>query len=350
MPFADLASLPPVPVGGTPLFNSPAISIMSGFSNLWFKDDGRNPSASLKDRASAVAIAMAKEAGKSTIAAASTGNAASSLATLAASVSMKAVLFVPRTIPKPKLAQLLIHDAEVICLDFSYDRAFELCQTACEKYGWYSRNTAVNPFTGEGKKTAALEIASDLGWAPDAVICPVGDGCIIGGLYKGFYDLMQLGMIEKMPRLYGIQASGAAPLVKAYENNAEIEPIDEAKTIADSISVGYPRDGFKALRAVRETDGTMSSVADNQILGAQKILAARAGIFVEPAAAAALAGLLKLKNEKYLGNEENMVVLLTGHGLKDVERVINNIKTDIDIIKPDIDAITKKLITDKVIS
>ena len=343
MPFEELASMPPVPVGSTPLFQSPNLSNYIGIPQLWFKDDSRNPSGSLKDRASAVAIAMARESGLSTIAAASTGNAASSLATLAASAQMKAVLFVPKTIPKPKLAQLLIHNAQVICLDCDYDTAFDLCQEACKKFGWYNRNTAVNPFTGEGKKTAALEIACSLRKEPDVVICPVGDGCIISGLYKGFTDLMKLGLINPLPRLYGVQADGAAPVVKAFENNTDIERLNHTATLADSISVGYPRDGVKALRAVRNTNGGMIAVSDDAILEAQRYTASKGGIFIEPAAAAAIAGLFKLKDDKIINNADTIVVLLTGHGLKDIDTVMRNAHTDIEIIKPDLDSITEKI-------
>ncbi|MCP4583626.1 MAG: threonine synthase [candidate division Zixibacteria bacterium] len=342
LPLADIFDLPPIIVGDTPIFQSPALSQLTGIENLWIKDDGRNPSASLKDRASAIAIAMATEAGASIIATASTGNAASSLATLAASVSMKAVLFVPRDIPQPKLAQLLIHGAHVLKLDCDYDSAFDLCQTACEKFGWYNRNSAVNPFTGEGKKTAALEIARDLGGAPDTVVCPVGDGCIIGGLYKGFSDLKELGLTDKMPRLYGIQAEGASPVVKAFQDNDEIKPT-EAKTMADSISVGYPRDGVKALRAVKKSDGAMIAVSDDEIMEAQKILAAKGGIFAEPAASAAMAGMIRLLKKEDIEPQEKVVLLITGHGLKDIEAAFRNIQTDLEIIKPNIKSVENKI-------
>ena len=340
LPIANTANLPPLPVGDTPMFQSPGLS---GLADLWIKDDSRNPSASFKDRASAIAIAMAKEAGVSIIAAASTGNAASSLAALAASVSLKAVLFVPKSIPKPKLVQLLIHGAKVLKLDCDYDHAFDLCQAACEKFGWYNRNTAVNPFTGEGKKTAALEIARDLGHAPDTVICPVGDGCIISGLYKGFSDLKELGFIDRIPKLFGIQAEGANPLVKAFDNNDEIKPLEKIKTIADSISVGYPRDGIKALRAVRNTNGAMISVGDGEILEAQKLLASKGGIFAEPAASASMAGLVKLIDQKRVSPKEKVVLLITGHGLKDIDTALKNIQTDIKIIKPDIKSVEKEI-------
>lgn len=343
LPYKEFQSLPPVPVGGTPIFQSPILSKLFGLKNLWLKDDSRNPSASLKDRASATALAMAKESGATAIAVASTGNAASSLATLAPSMDMKAILFVPKSIPKPKLAQLSIHGAEIFCLDCDYDTAFDLCQTACSKFGWYNRNTAVNPFTGEGKKTAALEIACHSSEIPDAVICPVGDGCILSGLYKGFTDLKHLGLIDAIPRLYGIQASGAAPLVKAFDHNTEIIPISNTNTLADSISVGYPRDGVKAMRAVRNSNGAFIAVDDKLILEAQKLTASKAGIFIEPAAAAAIAGLISLKEKRQIRVDEKTVVLLTGHGLKDVDTVINSIAVDIEILKPSIDIISEKI-------
>lgn len=342
-PFNDFGDLPPLPVGQTPLILSPNLNSLTGIGQLWLKDDGRNPSASFKDRASAVAIAMAREANAPVIAAASTGNAASSLATLAASVSLKAVVFVPKNAPRPKLTQIMIHGAEVICLDCDYDHAFDLCQEACRKFGWYNRNTAVNPFTGEGKKSAALEIARDLGHAPQTVICSVGDGCIISGLYKGFGDLLGLGLIDKIPRLYGVQAKGANPLVRAFESNSEIVPLKKCNTLADSISVGYPRDGVKALRAVRQSSGAMISVSDDEIIAAQKTLAAKAGLFSEPAAAASYAGLLKLIDYGSIKNDEEVVILLTGHGLKDIDTAAQSISTKIEIIEPTIDAVSEKV-------
>ncbi|HBC47102.1 MAG TPA: threonine synthase [candidate division Zixibacteria bacterium] len=342
-PFKSRADLPPIPVGQTPQFKSDKLAKIAGLSELWIKDDGRNPSASFKDRASAVAIAMAHEAGANVIATASTGNAASSLATLAASTSLTTVVFVPRNAPRPKMIQIAIHGAHIIKLDCDYDHAFDFCQEACQKIGWYNRNTAVNPFTGEGKKSAALEIARDLGRVPDSVICPVGDGCIIGSLYKGFSDLLGLGLIDKLPRLYGIQAIGASPLVSAFVMDGEPIILSATETIADSISVGYPRDAAKALRAVRTTGGAMLAVTEEEILLAQRILAQNGGIFVEPAAAASYAGLLKLTESGQIDKDETTVVLLTGHGLKDIEAAATNIDTDIELISPDIDSIERKI-------
>ncbi len=342
-PFEHVGNLPPLSVGGTPYFQSPNLAELTGMNHLWFKDDGRNPSASLKDRASAVAIAMARESGADIIAVASTGNAASSLATLAAAVCMKAVLFVPGNVPQPKLVQIMIHGARILRLDCDYDTAFDLCQQACDRFGWYNRNTAVNPFTGEGKKSVALEIALDLGEAPDGVVCPVGDGCILGALYKGFADLKGLGLIDKLPRLFGVQAENADPLVKAIFLKREIEPQKDVKTIADSIAVGYPRDGHKALRAVKNTGGAIISVSDKEILSAQSTLASKGGIFAEPAASASYAGLTRLIENNQVDINEKIVVLLTGHGLKDIDTARGNVGSETDLIKPDIETIEKQL-------
>ncbi len=342
-PYRSRNSLPSIPLGQTPQFKSSKLAKAAGMRELWIKDDGRNPSASFKDRASAVALAMAHEKGAKVIATASTGNAASSLATLAASTSLKAVVFVPRNAPRPKLIQIAIHGANIIQLDSDYDKAFDLCQEACVKFGWYNRNTAVNPFTGEGKKSAALEIARDLGHAPDAVICPVGDGCIMGSLHKGFSDLYGLGLIEKFPRLYGIQAEGASPVVRAFETGGDLVPLDDVNTVADSIAVGYPRDGLKALRAVGMTNGAMIAVSDEEILSAQRTLAEQGGIFAEPAASASFAGLLRLTESGQIDRGETVVVLLTGHGLKDIETAEKNVSIDITPISPDIESVERRI-------
>jgi threonine synthase len=342
-PYDNIENLPSLKFGQTPLFQSPGLSPLTGVASLYIKDDSRNPSASFKDRASAVAIALARESGADTIACASTGNAASSLATMASSVGMRCVVFIPKNAPLPKLTQILIHGASAIRLDCNYDRAFDLCQEACNHFGWYNRNTAVNPFTGEGKKSAALEIACVLGYAPDAVVIPVGDGCIIGGIYKGFSDLLGLGLINKIPRLYGVQAVGASTIVEAFSRGGEIIPMGSTNTIADSIAVGCPRDGVKALRAARTSSGAMLAVDDSEILDAQRVLASKAGIFSEPAASASFAGLLKAREKKLIAADEKVVLLLTGHGLKDTATAAKNIECNIEIINPDIDSVKKKV-------
>ncbi len=313
-------------------------------SDLWLKDDGRNPTASLKDRASAMAVVRARQLGYDTVTTASTGNAAAALAGMAASVGLRAVIFVPQSAPEAKIAQLLVYGAEVHLVPGSYNDAFELCLEATAREGWYCRNTGYNPWMTEGKKTVAYEIAEQLGWeAPDAVVVSVGDGSIIGGVHKGFYDLLQLGWTERMPRLIGVQAAGSDACARAWEagpttdgcplgattddSRAAMErawegeivlPTIAAATRADSISADFPRDGYKAVRAVRATGGAFLRVADEAILAAIPELARGSGVFAEPAAAAAWAGARQALADGLLAARERVVVLVTGSGLKDV--------------------------------
>ena len=308
-------------VGWTPLYRARNLERKLGLAALYVKDDGRNPSASFKDRASAVGILKALELGRDVIAAASTGNAASSLATLSASVGLRNVIFVPATAPQAKIAQLLIYGAQVLAVKGTYDQAFDLCLVAAREFDWYSRNTAYNPYLSEGKKTAALEICEQLGWqAPDRIFVGVGDGCIIGGLWKGLRDLLALGLIERMPKLMGVQAEGSQAMAKAWREGIPPEQMTSqpAETIADSIAAGLPRDRVKAMRAVRETGGAYITVSDEEILTAMKELARGAGVFAEPAGSAPYAGLVKARAQGLVGENERVVVIATGNGLKDV--------------------------------
>ena len=323
LPVAEDSPRPPLQVGWTPLYHAQRLGEKMGLPYLYLKDDGRNPTASFKDRASAVGVVKALELGYETITCASTGNAASSLAGLAASVGLRSLIFVPQTAPQAKIAQLLIFGSRVIMVKGTYDQAFDLCLEAAKEYPWYSRNTAYNPYLSEGKKTAALELCEQLDWqAPDRIFVSVGDGCIVGGLWKGLKDLLALGFIDRLPQLVGVQAEGAAPLVRAWEEGSEeIVPL-VPHTLADSISVGQPRDRVKALRAVRETGGRYVAVSDEEILEAMRLLGREAAIFAEPAGAAGFAGLRKLALQGEIDLEERIVVLVTGNGLKDVDSAI----------------------------
>jgi threonine synthase len=323
LPVADRRLIPPLQVGWTPLYRVSRLGDQMGLHNLYVKDDGRNPTASFKDRASAVGIAKARELGKAIIAAASTGNAASSLAGLAASVGVKTYIFVPERAPEAKVAQLLVFGANVLMVRGTYDQAFDLCLQACAEYGWYSRNTAYNPYLSEGKKTAALELCEQMDWQPpDKIFVAVGDGCIVGGLWKGLRDLQALGFIDRLPQLVGVQAEGSAVLVKAWQESTEVISPITPDTIADSISVGVPRDAIKALRAVRESGGQFVAVSDEEILEAMRTLARSVGVFGEPAGVTGFAGLRKLLEQGKVGPHETIVVLVTGNGLKDVKSAI----------------------------
>ena len=312
---------------------------------MWVKDEGVQPTGSLKDRASAMAIVKADEAGAAKIATASTGNAAAALAGLAASVGRESVIFVPASAPEAKVAQLLAYGATVLLVDGSYDDAFELCLRASDTFGWYNRNTGYNPYMSEGKKTVAYEIAEDLGWqVPDVVVVPVGDGCIIGGVAKGFRDLLALEWIDRMPRLIGAQAEGSAFLTEAWERGEDVltKPPIEASTVADSISAGLPRDRIKAMRAVRDSDGAFVAVPDEAILEAIPALAATTGVFPEPAAATALAGLVAARKAGHVEPGDRVVIISTGTGLKDVPSVRRGVEaTGVEPVRvpADIDAV-----------
>ncbi len=311
-------------VGWTPTYQNRLLSESLGLKNLWIKDEGRNPTASLKDRASALVVARAMELQAEVIVTASTGNAGAALAGMAAAVGQKAVIFAPKTAPPAKVAQLLVFGAKVVLVDGNYDQAFDLSLQASSEFGWYCRNTGFNPFTLEGKKTAALEIWENqiigchLQEKPLSIFVSVGDGNIISGLHKGFKDLVQLGWLDNAPRLFGIQAEGSAAVANAYFNHSEVINPVSANTIADSISVDFPRDGVRAVRAAHQTGGEYLTVSDTEILKSIKELG-RYGIFAEPAGAASYAGLKKAVHAKIIKSDDPVLILVTGNGLKDIK-------------------------------
>jgi threonine synthase len=321
LPIEADSPVPPLAVGWTPLYRADRLAAGLGLRNVWVKDDGREPSASFKDRASAIALVKGQERHAGVITTASTGNAAAALSALCASVGQRNVIFVPQSAPPAKIAQLLVFGSTVLLVRGTYDDAFELCLQAAKEFGWYNRNTGYNPYMTEGKKTASLEICEQLGWdAPDRIFVSVGDGCIIGGLHKGLKDALALGWIKRMPKLMGVQAAGSAALYEAWRTGMDamdMQPID-ADTVADSISAGMPRDRIKALAAVRETGGAYVKVSDEEILAAIPALAQSSGVFAEPAGAAAYAGLAKAADDGLVDPDERIVVLVTGNGLKDI--------------------------------
>lgn len=320
-------------VGWTPLTEAPRLARRWGIGRLWIKDEGRQPTASLKDRASAVALGRAAQEGAETVTTASTGNAAAALAGLAAGTGQTAVIFVPETAPEAKVAQLLAYGAFVMLVEGTYDDAFRLCQETVNRFGWYNRNTGINPYVGEGKKTVALEIVEQLGWEPpDAVFVSVGDGSIIGGVHKGFKDALELGWIDRMPRIYGVQAAGSAYLAEAWLEGEDVltKPPVRAATAADSISADLPRDRVKAMAAVVGSGGAWVVVDDESILEMIPAVSAGSGIFPEPAAAAAFAGLSEAASGSRsaappVGPSDQVVVISTGSGLKDIRGVMRGI-------------------------
>ena len=353
-------SLPPLPVGDTPLLRANRLAGAIGLKNLYIKDDARNPSGSFKDRASAIAVARARETGREVIATASTGNAAAALAAMGASAAHSTVIFVPRSAPQAKIAQLLVYGSRVLAVDGSYDDAFDLCVRACESFGWYNRNTGYNPFMTEGKKTVSFEIAAQLSEtrsfggeidperhepqfdSPDSVFVSVGDGSIIGGVYKGFRELRQLGWIDRIPRIFGVQSTASAAIHNAWRDGLDLPLPVKATTMADSISVNSPRDAVKALRAVRESGGAFVLVEDEAILQAILPLARLGGVFGEPAGATALAGLQAARRQGVIQQDETVVAINTGSGLKDVPAAMRVAGEPI-VIPPTLQAVEESL-------
>jgi threonine synthase len=326
----SLMEIPALAIGGTPLYSVRRLRSHLGMGNLWLKDDSRNPSASLKDRASIVAVMRAD--GR-TLACASTGNAASSLAVQAASVGLPCYIFVPYNAPRAKIVQLLMCGATVFAVEGSYDDAFDLCIEACNTFGWYNRNTGYNPYLVEGKKTVGLEIAEQLQWhVPDSVLVPTGDGCIISGVYRGFEDFYRLGLIDRIPRMIAVQAEGSPAIVRALEGDGIVRPYP-AQTIADGISVSLPRNGAMAVKVIRESGGFGITVSDEEILAAEKELARLTGVFAEPSAAAGYAGLVRLLREGRIRQDESTVLLVTGSGLKSIDAVVASAGSVVSIEK-----------------
>jgi len=335
--------------GWSPLYRAPALERSLDSRAIWIKDDGRLPSASFKDRASGMVIARALELGVKMITTASTGNAASALATLAIGTGIQCSIFVPENTPDGKLVMMLIHGAKVYAVQGSYDDAVLMSNQAALEFGWYNRNTGINPYTREGKKTAAYEIAEQLAAAgpveprspsfeygrvpqlpgkqaafraPDVVVVPVGDGNIISGLHKGFKDLYALGGIDQVPRLVAVTATLAPSLASAWKNETEETMRMASTTIASGISVDKPNDGIMALRAIRESHGTLIEATDEEMLEAMRVLARRAGVFVEPAAAAVYVGLEKARRSGFVRGDDEVVLQVTGSGLKDIRSAL----------------------------
>ncbi len=322
LPIEEGAVPTPLRVGWSPLYEEPRLAQQLGLGRLFVKDDGQNPTASLKDRASAMAVAKAREAGAKVIACSSTGNAASSLAGNAAAAGLSTYIFVPSRAPKGKVAQLMTFGATVISVQGSYEETFELSKQAIDKWGWYNRNAAINPYLSEGKKTVALEIMEQLDWqTPDYIAISVGDGCTIAGLWKGLKDLYAIGFIDRLPRLISAQAAGCCPLNRAIETDTPWEPMEE-NTLADSIAVGVPRNADKALMAIRESDGLTVNVTDQEIMAAQQLLGRTCGVFGEPAGVTGTAGVKKLCEAGKIGRDDTVVSVVTGNGLKDVANAI----------------------------
>ncbi|NOX46971.1 MAG: threonine synthase [Chlorobi bacterium] len=318
LPINDLKSLPKLKTGNTPLYEFGKLDNEDLPFKLFLKDDSQNPTYSFKDRASALVSAYAGENGLDVIIAASTGNAGSSLAGICASQNQKAIIMVPETAPIAKLTQIVMYGATIVPVKGTYDDAFDLSIKATEEFGWYNRNTAFNPLTIEGKKTVSFEIFGQMGkMLPDRIFVPVGDGVIISGVYKGFEDLMNLGIIEKIPVIVAVQAKGSDNLTRNIEGKSFTIKISD--TLADSISVDIPRNFYMARDYLLKYNGEWITVNDREIMDASSILSRNSGLFAEPAATTAFAGMLKYRENEKLETGSSNLVLLTGSGLKDIQ-------------------------------
>jgi threonine synthase len=344
LPVSECARRPPLQVGWTPIYEVPRLARAVGVARLFLKDEGRNPTSSFKDRASVIGVAKALEFGYAAIACASTGNAASSLAGMAASVGLPAFIFVPERAPEPKIAQLLMFGATVFRVCGTYEQAFDLCRAACDRFRWYNRNSGTNPFLVEGKKTAGLEIAEQFtaglmldGALPDWVVVSVGDGCTIGGITKGLHEFKRLGLATALPRMLGVQAAGASPIVTAFEAASDVSP-SSADTLADSIAVGTPRNWRRALAWVRASRGAMLAVPDADILDAMRITARLGAVFGEPAGVAGVAGLRAAVAKGLVSPDATVLAVITGNGLKDIRSAVEAAGRPHDV-RPDIDAV-----------
>lgn len=341
LPLHQNVRLPPIQVGWSPVCEAPRLAEWLGVRRTVLKDDGRNPSGSLKDRASAVGVVLALESGAERIACASTGNAASSTACIAASMGLPATIFVPARAPAPKVAQLLIFGAQVLRVDADYDTTWELCADVTALRPWFNRNCAVNPYLVEGKKTVALELAEQLGpRMPDWVALSVGDGCTVAGVVKGLEEAALAGLIPSVPKVLAVQAEGAAPLVAAARTG-HFAP-GPAATVADSICVGTPRNPHKALQAIARNRGAWIAVPDAAILLALVEVPRRSGVFGEPAGIAAAAGVRAAVRQGLIDPTESVALIVSGNGLKDTATALQVAGAPLEVA-PSIDAVLAAL-------
>ena len=344
LPVDDATALPPLQVGWTPLYDATRLASRLGVARCWVKDEGRNPTASFKDRASALGVVKAMEKKAARITCASTGNAASSLAGFAAAVGLPATIFVPARAPEAKVAQLLVFGAQVFQVRGTYDQAWELCMRASAEFGWYNRNCAINPYLIEGKKTVSLELAEQFarltpGSFPDWVVVSVGDGCTVGGVWKGLREMHALGFIQRLPRILGVQADGCKPFVTAWKAQTGLIPC-EANTLADSIAVGHPRNFAKGMSAITESGGAFISVTDEEILGSIPLLAQTAGVFGEPAGVAGAAGVMRGVATGVIHRSESVALIMTGNGLKDIQSAMRAVGKTI-AVRPEMEEVRR---------
>lgn len=329
---------PPLAVGHTPFVGVPRLAMELKCAHLHVKNDAANPSGSLKDRASFLVAAEALRIGEKRVVTASTGNAASALAAVCASAGLEAVIFVPASAPRAKLVQMILYGATIVLVEGSYDEAFALSIQYTAAEGGLNRNTAYHPLTIEGKKTAGLEIfRQNRNAVPDVIVIPVGDGVIIAGIHKAFLDLRTAGMIERLPRLLGVQAE-RSDAIHRFVQSGTYGDAPSPSTIADSISVRTPSNAYLARKAILDSRGSTVVVTDGEILSAQRLLASTSGVFAEPAAASTVAGLQQALARGIVDPRESIVLLVTGHGLKDIDAALTGLTVPRPV-QPDLESV-----------
>lgn len=341
MPYAT-PHIETYPVGGTPLIGPGRLRNTTGCADLWLKNDGMNPSGSFKDRASQLVAAQALHYGIPTVTLASTGNAGSAMACAGAAYDLEIVLFVPHTAPRNKLLQSVLYGAKVVPVRDTYDTAFSLSLEYTARHGGINRNTGYNPITIEGKKSISIELFQDLGgMMPDVIYVPVGDGVIYSGVYKGFSDLHLAGLIPMVPTIVAVQSTRSNAIASSWENDT-YRTISAASTSADSISVASPANGRMAIDFIRASGSWATEVTDEAITAAQLELAADAGTFVEPAAAAAYAGFKADLAAGRISDKQKIVILLTGIGFKDMQAVASSVSVP-PAVEPNMEAVEEFL-------
>ena len=344
LPVFDETKIVTLREGGTPLYRCERLGKELGVENLYVKNEGANPTGSFKDRGMTVGVSKALELGVKAVVCASTGNTSASLAAYAAKAGLPCIVLIPAgKVALGKLAQAMMYGAIVVGVRDNFDVALQMAVSASKKVGLYLLNS-INPFRIEGQKTAAFEICDQLEWqVPDRVVLPVGNAGNITAYWKGFRELKALGLVEKLPKMVGVQAAGASPIAKAFASNrATIEPVKDPETVATAIRIGNPVNWKRALNALRGSNGTALTVTDDEIIKAQKLLARKEGIFIEPASAASIAGLKKLVENGEVDVDETIVCVATGHGLKDPEAAVRACEEIIEI-EPSLEALEKVL-------
>ena len=344
LPVFDETKIVTLREGGTPLYRCERLGKELGVENLYVKNEGANPTGSFKDRGMTVGVSKALELGVKAVVCASTGNTSASLAAYAAKAGLPCIVLIPAgKVALGKLAQAMMYGAIVVGVRGNFDVALQMAVSASKQVGLYLLNS-INPFRIEGQKTAAFEICDQLEWqVPDRVVLPVGNAGNITAYWKGFRELKALGLVEKLPKMVGVQAAGASPIAKAFATNrATIEPVKDPETVATAIRIGNPVNWKRALNALRGSNGTALTVTDDEIIKAQKLLARKEGIFIEPASAASIAGLKKLVENGEVDVDETIVCVATGHGLKDPEAAVRACEEIIEI-EPSLEALEKVL-------